>query len=168
MVNGIEIQYFNVCKRKLWLYSKQITMEVENDRVMEGKILHERSYQRLEQREMLIDNQFKIDAVDGEYIREVKISSKMAEADKWQLLFYLYELKLRGVNKKGLISYTKEKKTEEVILDIEKEHKLENMIKEIQIIRNQDYPPTLKKLPYCSKCAYFDFCFSDVEEDISC
>lgn len=165
MISGIDVQYFIVCKRKLWLYSKQITMELENDRVMEGKVLHERSYKRLEQREMLVDNQFKIDAVDGEYIREVKISSKMAEADKWQLLFYLYELKRRGVMKKGLISYTKEKKTEEVILDAEKEQKLERMMKDIQVIQEQSHPPALRKLPYCSKCAYFDFCFSDEQED---
>ncbi len=45
-VGGLHIQYYAICKRKLWLYSRQISFETENDRVIEGTLLHESSYQR--------------------------------------------------------------------------------------------------------------------------
>src|SRR5690625_184128 len=123
-LGGLHIQYYFVCKRKLWLYSKNLGMEEGYERVQDGKILHERSYKRASKKELFIDERFKVDALDGEYIREIKLSSKMSEADKYQLLFYLYQLKKRGLRRKGLVSYTKEKKTEEIILTEEDEKRL--------------------------------------------
>ncbi len=134
MVSGVQMQYYKVCKRKLWLFSKGIAMENEHERVIEGKILHERAYPRLEDREILVDDTFKLDALDKEYVREIKISSKMSEADRFQMLYYLYELKKRGITKKGLISYTKERKTEEVELTEKDESVIEKAIKEIYVI----------------------------------
>jgi CRISPR-associated exonuclease Cas4 len=164
MVSGLHIQYYHVCHRKLWLYAKGIGMEEEYERVHDGKLLHASSYKNVDRKELLVDESFKIDAIDGEYVREVKVSSKMTEVDRWQLLFYLYELKKRGLNKKGLISYTLEKKTEEVILKPEDENKLDKMIKEIEEITNTEKPLKVKKVSYCKKCAYFDFCFTDEGE----
>ncbi|MGG6431141.1 CRISPR-associated protein Cas4 [Anoxybacillus sp. D401a] len=160
MVSGVQMQYYKVCKRKLWLFSKGIAMENEHERVMEGKILHERTYPRLEDREILIDDTFKLDALDREYVREIKISSKMSEADRFQMLYYLYELKKRGIEKKGLISYTKERRTEEVELTEKDESAIEKAIKEIYAILQSPFSPRLKKLPYCTKCAYYEFCFA--------
>ncbi|KIP22095.1 MULTISPECIES: CRISPR-associated protein Cas4 [Anoxybacillus] len=160
MVSGVQMQYYKVCKRKLWLFSKGIAMENEHERVIEGKILHERAYPRLEDREILVDDTFKLDALDKEYVREIKISSKMSEADRFQMLYYLYELKKRGITKKGLISYTKERKTEEVELTEKDESVIEKAIKEIYVILQSPFPPRLKKLPYCTKCAYYEFCFA--------
>ncbi|AXM89702.1 CRISPR-associated protein Cas4 [Anoxybacillus ayderensis] len=160
MVSGVQMQYYKVCKRKLWLFSKGIAMENEHERVIEGKILHERAYPRLEDREILVDDIFKLDALDKEYVRETKISSKMPEADRFQMLYYLYELKKRGITKKGLISYTKERKTEEVELTEKDESAIEKAIKEIYVILQSPSPPRLKKLPYCTKCAYYEFCFA--------
>jgi CRISPR-associated exonuclease Cas4 len=160
MISGVQVHYYKVCKRKLWLFSKGIAMEEEHDRVVEGKILHERAYPRLEEREILVDNTFKLDALDGEYIREIKISSKMAAADRFQMLYYLYELKKRGIIKKGLISYTKERKTEEVVLTENDEKEIEKAIGEIYRVLQLNSPPPLKKLTYCSKCAYYEFCYA--------
>ncbi|MBS2769942.1 CRISPR-associated protein Cas4 [Anoxybacillus rupiensis] len=165
MVSGVQMQYYKVCKRKLWLFSKGIAMENEHERVMEGKILHERAYPRLEEREILVDGTFKLDVLDGEYIREIKISSKMSEADRFQMLYYLYELKKRGIEKKGLISYTKERKMEEVVLTPKDEQAIEKALKEIYAIVHQPSPPPLKKLPYCTKCAYYEFCFAIEGDD---
>ncbi|SFA50036.1 CRISPR-associated exonuclease Cas4 [Parageobacillus thermantarcticus] len=160
MVSGVQMHYYKVCKRKLWLFSKGIAMEEEHDRVVEGKILHERAYPRLDEREILVDHTFKLDALDGEYIREIKISSKMADADRFQMLYYLYELKKRGIIKKGLISYTKERKTEEVVLTENDEKEIEQAIKEIYRVLQLPSPPPLKKLTYCPKCAYYEFCYA--------
>ncbi|WP_212508684.1 CRISPR-associated protein Cas4 [Litoribacterium kuwaitense] len=134
-------------------------MEHESDRVLEGKILHEESYPRLQEREVLIDNAFKMDHIDGKYVREVKMSSKMQESDHLQMLFYLYQLELRGVQKRGLISYTKEKKTVEVILDNDERAKVKRAIAQAYRVIEQAKPPVVKKLPYCKSCAYFGFCY---------
>ncbi|MCL6617940.1 MAG: CRISPR-associated protein Cas4, partial [Anoxybacillus ayderensis] len=32
MVSGVQMQYYKVCKRKLWLFSKGIAMENEHER----------------------------------------------------------------------------------------------------------------------------------------
>src|SRR5699024_10623121 len=102
-LGGIHIQYYFVCPRKLWLYTKNLGLEEGFERVEDGKLLHDSSYKRAEKRELYTDERFKIDVLDGEYVREIKLSSKMTEADKYQMLFYLYELKKRGLERKGLI-----------------------------------------------------------------
>lgn len=166
-VGGVDIAYYLLCKRKLWLYKKGIGMEDESDRVLQGSVLHESAYPRLEKKEILIDNAFKIDAIDGEYVREVKLSSKMQNSDKLQMLFYLYQLSLRGIIKKGLLSYTKEKKTVEVFLTKEEEKEIKKAISEVYQIIEKSSPPAVKKVPYCKTCAYFEFCYAreDDEDD---
>ncbi|OCS84761.1 CRISPR-associated protein Cas4 [Caryophanon tenue] len=161
-IGGLHIQYYEVCKRKLWLYSKQIGFETEHERVIEGTLLHESSYARKE-KELAID-QAVIDVVDGEFIQETKLSSKMQRVDEWQLLYYLYLLKQKGIEKRGKIAYTKEKKVVEVTLTEEKERQLKRKIADINSILTSEFAPKLKKMPYCKNCAYFDFCFI-TEED---
>lgn len=140
-------------------------MEEGHERVQDGKILHERAYKNAEQRELVVDDSFRIDVLDGEYVREVKLTSKMSDADKYQLLFYLYQLKKRGLVRKGLISYTKEKKTEELVLSKSDEKEIDRIIGLIeQIIKSNEIPPLLNK-PYCKKCAYYDFCYADETEE---
>lgn len=164
-ISGLHIQYYHVCKRKLWLHSKHLNMELEHDRIQEGIALHNRAYRHLDDKEVMFDNELRVDAIDGDYVREVKISSRMEEADRWQLLFYLYQLRIRGIYKKGLLSYTKEKKTEEVELTPEREKQLRKILGDIARIIAEDKPPKLKKLAYCKKCAYYDFCFAGEKED---
>ncbi|WP_332238285.1 CRISPR-associated protein Cas4 [Sporolactobacillus sp. KGMB 08714] len=164
-MSGLHVQYYIVCKRKLWLYAKNINLAPENDKVMEGAILHERAYRQIKERDIHIDNQIQIDAMDKYYVREVKNSSKMNEADRWQLLFYLYELKKRGVEKKGLIQYTKEKKTQEVELTHEDIARLDKMMNEIEQIIDCVQPPKFVKKRYCPNCAYHDFCFAGEESE---
>ena len=153
------MQYYAICKRKLWLYSKQISFEAEHERVIEGGLLHENSYKR-KQKELMIDEYAKIDVLEGDYIQETKISSKMQKVDELQLLYYLYLLKKRGIEKRGKIAYTKEKKVVEVILDENKEKMIKKTIAEVYKIIDQEYAPKFKKLNYCKSCAYYDFCFS--------
>src|SRR5690625_1931899 len=151
-IGGLHIQYYFICHRKLWLYAKNLGQEEGYENVQDGKILHEHAHQRAQKKEIYTEEGFKIDALDGEYVREVKLSSKMTEADKYQLLFYLYQLKKRGLERKGLISYTREKKTEEIILTKEDEEKLEEIEKHILEIMEFSYPPPTIKKPYCKKC----------------
>ncbi|MCM3716326.1 CRISPR-associated protein Cas4 [Alkalihalobacillus oceani] len=159
-IGGVDIHYLSLCKRKLWLYKHGIQMENESDQVLQGSVLHESAYPRLEKREVLIDNEFKIDSIDGEFVREVKLSSRMRESDRLQMLFYLYQLQLRGVVKKGLISYTKERRTEEILLGPQEKLEIKAAIAEAYKVVEKQKPPGLKKLSYCKKCAYYSFCYA--------
>lgn len=159
---GVKVNYYYVCKRKLWLFSKGIAMEDTSDRVLSGKLVHEDSYQRKD-KEVLIDDIIKLDILDKDYVREVKISSKLTEPDRMQLYYYLFYLRQIGINKKGSINYVKEKKIEEVELTPEIEDIIIHTLIDIKKITCASNPPKLIKLPYCTKCAYYEFCF--VKED---
>ena len=156
---GTQVHYYVICKRKLWLHTHQISLEVESDLVLQGKILHETSYKRKESKEVLLGELIKIDLYDDEYIGEVKSSSKMKEADMAQLLYYLYFLKRSGIERKGRLHYPKEKRTEEICLTEADEEKVRAILIGIEEISSLDKPPKIKKLPYCSKCAYYNFCW---------
>lgn len=166
MISGLHVQYFLVCKRKLWLYSKQLGFEEGHEKILEGKILHDRSYNYADRKELMVEDSFKVDVLDGEYVREIKLSRKMTEADRYQLLYYLYQLKKRGLIRKGLISYTKERRTEEIVLTDEEEKKIQEMEHQIEEIIAMENVPKLTEKPYCKSCAYFDFCFAGGEEEV--
>ncbi|MFW6016792.1 MAG: CRISPR-associated protein Cas4 [bacterium] len=164
-VQGVKVNYYYICKRKLWLFSKGINMENNSDRVLSGKVLHESSYPRIKKKEILLDDLIKLDAIDGEYVREVKISSKMKKSDRMQLLYYLYCLKNKGIEKKGLISYVKEKRVEEIELTEEDMKEIEEILIDINKIVQLSTPPKAINLPYCKKCSYYEFCYvEEVEE----
>jgi len=156
---GLKINYLYVCKRKLWLFSKNITFESSSDKVLLGKILHEYSYPKEATKEVLIDNLIMIDILSDGVIREVKYSSKMKEADIMQVMYYLYYLRQRGVEKRGIINYPKEKRKEILELTPEYEQKVKQALKEIEKITSQSVPPPAKKQKICKSCAYFEFCW---------
>lgn len=54
--NGIKVNYWVVCHRKVWLYAKGMRMEPLSERVALGRLLHERAYPDLPCREVLIDD----------------------------------------------------------------------------------------------------------------
>lgn len=162
-ISGIKMDYYFICKRKLWLFDKGISMESDNDRVIQGKVVHEESYKKQKSKEVLIDNLIRLDIIDKNYVKEVKISSTMKKADKMQLLYYLYYLKSIGINRKGTLNYVKEKLVEEVELTKEDEMLIEEVLKEIDMLCKQKYPPKIENYPYCKKCAYYEYCY--VQED---
>lgn len=48
-ITGVMIYYYFICKRKLWYFCHQITMEDGNENVQLGKLLDENSYARDDQ-----------------------------------------------------------------------------------------------------------------------
>lgn len=156
---GIKVNYYYICKRKLWLFSKGISFERYNDRVSQGKTIHENSYGREKNKEVEIDGNIKMDIVDKHYIREVKISSKMEKSDIMQLLYYLYYLSHMGINKKGRINYVTERKIEEVELTEENKKEIEEALVKIKEIEEYASPPKLINKPFCKRCSYYEFCY---------
>ena len=159
-VQGTKFNYYYICKRKLWLFSKGICMEESNDRVQQGKITHENSYKSKESnKEKLIDGLIRIDILEKENIGEVKLTSKMQSSDRMQLLYYLYYLKQLGINKTGTLNYVKEKKVEHVNLTEEYEKEIETTLVDINKILRLKLPPKIEKYSICNKCSYYEFCY---------
>ena len=63
---GSQINYYFICKRKLWLFSHNIELEPESDLVKLGKLLHENRYKR-KMKEVQIDR-IKVDFMESKKI----------------------------------------------------------------------------------------------------
>ncbi len=157
---GTQINYYFVCQRKLWFFSKYLPMESTSDAVLIGKVLHEESYRR-KTKEFMIDDKIVIDFIEKYgVINEIKKSNKMEQAHIWQMLYYLYYLKQKGMNNlKGVINYPLLREKVPIELTEEKCKELENILQGIKNIIECDNPPILRKLPHCRSCSYYELCF---------
>ena len=77
-----------------------------------------------------------------------------------QTLFYLKQLKERGVDAEGEIRIPDEKKRISVVLTDESLKEIQELENEIldTILRDMPEPP--KKIAWCRNCAYREFCWS--------
>ena len=156
MITGTHFAYYQLCRRKLWLFANGINMEQESDLVYEGKLIHEESYP---------ERSSKYEEVA---IHEIKKSNKVDRAHEWQLKYYMYVFEQHGVtNVRGILEYPEMRKTKEVILtDVDREE-ISSMISEIEsIIQKDECPPRVKK-GLCRNCSYFDFCYSEEPDEAS-
>ena len=160
-ITGTQINFYFHCKRQLWLFSHQINTEQESDVVYLGKVIHETSYQR-ERKEIEIE-QIKLDFLDVRegVLHEVKKSDKWSEAHEWQVLYYLYVLKQKGVTSlHGELNYPVIRRTVSVELTPEREHRLENILADIRRIIQLSVPPDISvKKSVCCKCSYYELCY---------
>lgn len=159
-ITGVMVYYYFVCKRKLWLFNNDLNMEQSSDLVTIGKLIDETSYKR-EKKNILIDENINIDFLrDWKVIHEVKKSRKIEEASKWQLRYYIWLLKRKGIDiEKGILDFPLLRKREEVFLMEEDEIKLEAILKEIGGVIIMDLPPKIVKGKICDKCAYYELCY---------
>jgi CRISPR-associated exonuclease Cas4 len=177
-INATLINYLHLCHRKVWLHYHAIRMEHTSDIVSEGKLIGEESYpQRADKNqevevsyefilpsEEVINCTAKIDFYDAKrgIVHETKKSTAKEKAHIAQVQFYLYLLRKNGVEANhGLIEYPKLRITERV--DLDDEQIVENWICTAkEIIEREKCPATLPKNK-CTKCSYFDFCWSGEE-----
>ncbi|WP_040214143.1 CRISPR-associated protein Cas4 [Clostridium polynesiense] len=161
-VNGTLIWYFNICKREVWLMGRNIIPDQKDDNIDIGRFIHEESYKR-QDKEISFGN-VKFDVLfkdkDRLVIGETKKSSKFQEASRWQLLYYLYQLKLSGIKAEGLLLYPEEKKRVSVILSDVEEKRLEDMVDEINKILLANKPEAPEKKGFCKSCGYREYCYS--------
>lgn len=162
-VTGTHVWYYFICQREVWLIVHQIAADQEDENLDIGRFISENTYQR-DKKEIVIGN-IKVDRVrkEGEelIIGEVKKSSTYKISARYQLLYYLQTLKKMGVVAKGELLFPEEKKKEKVVLTVEAEEKLNQAVAEIQKIARQPVPPLPKKINFCRKCAYREFCWSE-------
>ncbi len=159
-VTGVMVYYYFVCSRKLWYFVNDLTMEQSSDLVSMGKLIDETSYKR-EKKNILIDENINIDFLkDWRIIHEVKKSRKIEEASKWQLKYYIWLLKKKGIAiEKGILDYPLLRKREEVFLIEKDEQKLEDILNKIEKIMLLKQPPEIIKKSICKKCAYYELCY---------
>lgn len=156
---GTEVGYFFVCRKKLWWFHHGIQMEQESDRVKLGKIVHENSYRR-ERKEISIDNKIVLDWQADGIVHEVKLSDKMETAHEFQLLYYLFYLKLKGVEGlNGQIDYPKLRQTKNVELNEEKEAELKKALAEMEKIVSSEKPPEVEYMRICRSCSFAELCW---------
>jgi CRISPR-associated exonuclease Cas4 len=166
LTNGSKINYYVICKTKLWLFSHFTNMEHESELVKIGEYIELAFYKEVAVKQVLIDQTISIDFIKkGEklILHDIKKSSKFEKAHVYQMLYYLWYLKnIKGIeNAEGIINYPKERKILKVELTPEKEKEIEEILKKINEIIKQEKPPYPVYKKYCRKCAYFEFCFGD-------
>jgi len=156
---GTQINYYFVCKRKLWFFSHNMELESDSDLVLLGKLLHEHSYKRkLKEVEV---GRIKIDFIEkAQEIHEIKRSRKIEDAHVYQLLYYLYFIKkLTGKVMKGILNYPLLKKKVSVELTAEKEMEIQDLLKDVARIIDMKKPPEAEWKKYCKTCAYRELCW---------
>ncbi|MBD3376483.1 CRISPR-associated protein Cas4 [candidate division KSB1 bacterium] len=160
-ITGTLINYYFHCHRQLWLFHRHIKCEQESDTVYLGKVIHEHSYER-EHKELEID-ELKLDFFDlrDGVLHEVKKSDKWREAHEWQVLYYLYMLKKKGIdNIRGELNYPMVRQTVSVELTPEKETALQQVIQHIEDILAQKLPPPIEvRKSLCRTCSYYELCY---------
>lgn len=160
-IYGTLIWYYFICKREVWLMSRQLSPFQDNEFLDIGRYLQEESFSR-DKKSIRLEN-MEIDMIkrrDGRVVvGEVKKSSKFVESAKMQLAFYLYRLKEYGIEMIGELVFPTEKKRMQIILNNEMMEKINKAICDIKKIISAEKPPLPHRIHWCKNCAYRDFCF---------
>ncbi len=156
------MNYYFHCKRQCYLHGNRINLENNSENVKIGKALHESKLSDSKNTELEIDN-IKIDKLSKEYLTEIKKSDADENASKWQLYFYLYVLKSKGILRKGKLEFIEKNKTEKKMLILELTPEIEaeliKYIEEIKILVESDNVPPVLHKKQCTKCAYYEYCY---------
>lgn len=158
-ITGTLVWYYAICRREVWLMSRSLTPDEDNQSLEIGRVVHESFYSSMK-KEVQAEG-MKIDVVShGENsVYEVKTSSKFIEATRLQLGYYLLRLEQLGLSMNGVIAVPRERRRIPVILDNQLRDKVKSAIHEIIKIVSSPFPPPPKKIPFCKRCAYRDFCW---------
>jgi len=158
-ITGTAINYYFVCKKKLWYFLHDISMEQNSGLVSMGKSLHEDSYKR-NVKELQLDG-IKIDFITKStgVIHEVKKSKAIKESAHWQMKYYLLYFKKLDLDFRGEINYPLLRRVEQISLNEDDIIELENIILEIQEMKNTDDIPSNIDNKICKKCSYYDLCY---------
>lgn len=162
-LTATHINYYHVCRRKLWLFANGINMEHTSDTVAEGKLIHETSYpQRAEKYTEIAIGGSKIDFYDAKnkVVHEVKKSDSIEAAHEWQVKYYIRLLQQAGIEGvTGIIEYPKLKHTSMVELSVEDNLYLERAIHDINDIVTGEKCPSRINSKICKRCSYYEFCY---------
>ena len=167
---GTHFNYYQICRRKLWLFANGINMESTSDTVYDGKLIHEGSYpQRSERYEEIEIEGVKVDYFDAKrrIIHEIKRSDKIEQAHEWQVKYYIYVFERNGIEGcTGLLEYPTLRQTQAVELNDADREQIRKMETDIVRIIEADQCPALEKKRICRNCSYYDFCFTTEPDEV--
>ncbi len=127
---------FLICPRQAWLMSRQMVADQEFTYLDIGRLISEESFSREKKEIYIPDLSAKIDMItlkDGKYfVAEIKKSSASMKSGIEQLKYYMYLLKLKGLEIKGMIKIPLEKKSLEITLNSSDIDNIEKKIREIK------------------------------------
>ncbi|RMG19916.1 MAG: CRISPR-associated protein Cas4 [Bacteroidetes bacterium] len=174
-LTGMLLGYYLLCPRKAWLSQRGLWMEQESQAVQLGRLLDERSYQRASKQLDL-----EVELPEGTHLRgridwaelqqgvlhETKKGRACEEAHKWQLRFYLWLLKLCGVQAPGggpftgLLNYPRLRQTVAVELRPTEEQQLQQYLHQLHQLLLVSRPPArCTRRSFCKKCAFEELCY---------
>lgn len=161
-VTGTLVWYYAICPREAWLMAHEIEPERDFELLAEGRLNQEAHYKRAT-KELALPG-MRLDQVrreDGKLIvSEVKKSSRFLPATRMQLGYYLWRLAEEGMEASGEILVPEERKREVMDLTPELRKEVERMVANIEVLVREPTPPPAKKISFCKKCAYAEFCWS--------
>ena len=159
MITGTLVNYYHHCKRQCWLFYNKINLEDNSEDVRIGRVLHEI---KNEEAPESIDN-IRIDKITNEYIVEIKKSDADMTAAKEQLIFYLYTLRKKGIERKGRLECIEKNNKDKKIHIIEIDEKdlavKEKLYEDIERFLQYSPLPEAVLTKKCKRCAYYDYCF---------
>ena len=161
-MTGYMIQAFLICHRQVWLLSRAVTQDQDNDYLAIGRLIDQNSYSRERHQVAFGDDKFDFMQSDDEgvVICEVKKSSRSEAAARMQLAHYLYDLQKAGIDAKGLLMFPEERKRTEVELTDGLKAELDSIYAAIRALTENATPPRAEMCKYCGKCAYSEYCWS--------
>lgn len=159
-LTGTLINYYFHCKRQCYFAGNKMNFEHNSQLVQIGTALHH-AKNKGKHTEVYLDG-ICIDKIQGDYVIEYKKSNSDMEAAKWQLYYYLYVLRQKGIDKKGKIicfeNSTGQEKTLEIELTESVIRDLERLKREIFDLISMDGPVPLVESEKCGACAYNYYC----------
>jgi CRISPR-associated exonuclease Cas4 len=162
-ITGSLISQYLHCPREWRLFCRNLKTEHTSQNVQIWKYYHESRHENKIHTEIEFDG-IKIDQIQWDTVIEYKKAKTHPESAKYQLLFYLYQLKQKGITKYGKIMFKENKWSILINLDKDSELKLLDKIEEIKMILSQPTAPPVLLTKWgtpsknCKGCSYFDFC----------
>lgn len=161
-ITGTLVWYYAICPREAWLMAHEMEPERNFDLLAEGRLNQEAHYKRAT-KEISLPG-MRLDQVRREgdklVVSEVKKSSRFLPATRLQLGYYLWRLAREGMEASGEILVPEERKREVVELTPALRTEVERTVATIEALVQEPAPPPAKKIPFCKRCAYAEFCWS--------
>lgn len=161
-ITGTLVWYYAICPREAWLMAHELEPERDFDLLAEGRLNQEAHYKRAT-KELSLPG-MRLDQVRREggrlIVSEVKKSSRFLPATRLQLGYYLWRLDREEIEASGEILVPEERKRETVELTPALRAEVERTVATIEALVQEPAPPPAKKIPFCKRCAYAEFCWS--------
>ena len=161
-ITGTLVWYYAICPREAWLMAHEMEPEKDFELLAEGRLNQEAHYKRAV-KEISLPG-MRLDQVRREggklIVSEVKKSSRFLPATRLQLGYYLWRLQREEIEASGEILIPEERKREVLELTPEFSEEIERTVASIEALAEEPVPPLAKKIPFCKRCAYAEFCWS--------